>query len=373
MSRQSAVSSRVLLLIPARGGSKGIPGKNLRTVDGVSLVGRAVLCALRFRREACLPDARIVVDTDSREIADEGRSWGAEVPFLRPPDLAQDGTTTLASTLHLVDRLTTAGWAPEVIVLLQPTSPLRSWRQVTECFDRFADGGHESVITVVEPSKPPQLAMRTSESGVLDWLAEAPPANVRRQDLARAVSPSGAVYVTTVAALRTRQAFVVPGVTVGVECERTPSLDVDTPEDLVAARRAAVLSAPRKPVCVTTLDTLPESGGVVTLNDGRRFHVHEAGDLPRVMRAAPAAGGVALLPARDSEQGLESSRREAPGPLSWREALGVDVALICDSEEQLGAHALALGACDLLLLPQGQPRLESLARTILQATATLRP
>ncbi len=372
MSRQSASSSRVLVLVPARGGSKGIPGKNLQTVDGVSLVGRAVLCALRFRREARLPDARIVVDTDSQEIADEAREWGAEAPFLRPPELAQDGTTTLASTLHLVQRLTTAGWAPEVIVLLQPTSPLRSWRDVATCFHRFADGGHESVITVVEPSKPPQLAMRTSESGLLDWLAAAPPANVRRQDLARAVSPSGAVYVTTVAALRTRQAFVVPGVTVGVECGRTPSLDVDTQEDLVAARRAAVLSVPRKPVCVTTLKTLPDLGGVVTLNDGRRFHVHVASDLPRVMQAAPAAGGVALLPAQDSKRRPENSLREAPGALSWREALGVDVALICESEEQLGAHALSLGAYDLLLLPQDQPRLESLARTILLATAPLR-
>src|SRR5690606_5152004 len=216
----SAVRSsggRVLLLVPARGGSKGIPGKNLQETDGVSLVGRAVISARRFLRETGLPDARVVVDTDMPAIETEARRWGAEVPFLRPPELAQDGTTTLASTLHLVDRLTTSGWAPNILVLLQPTSPLRSWHDVAACYERFVADGLESVITVVAPSKPPQLAMRATDQGVLHWLADAPTANARRQDLARALPPSGAVYVTSVAALRERNAFVVPGVTLGVE------------------------------------------------------------------------------------------------------------------------------------------------------------
>ncbi|MGH9658284.1 MAG: cytidylyltransferase domain-containing protein, partial [Bryobacteraceae bacterium] len=83
---------KVLIVIPARGGSKGILRKNLMEVGGLSLVGRAVLTARQLIRRARLPDAVVLVDTDSEEIAAEGKRWGATVPFLRPPELATDAT-----------------------------------------------------------------------------------------------------------------------------------------------------------------------------------------------------------------------------------------------------------------------------------------
>lgn len=368
MSTPGSVGGKVLLLVPARGGSRGIPGKNLQSVDGASLVGRAVISARRFLREAALPDARIVVDTDSADIATEGKLWGAEVPFERPAELAQDTTTTLASTLHLVDRLTQAGWAPDTIILLQPTSPLRSWRDIADCWSAFVTADHESVITVVEPGKPPQLAMRVNEKGLLQWLGSAPPANVRRQDLPRALSPSGAVYITMVPALRERSAFVVPGVTASVERNSFQSLDVDTPADLVAARRAAELVAAQRPTVLATTAELPVPGGVVTLNDGRVLQVYEAGALHGAMAEYMGEGGVLLVPG----EGANSAAASQPGPFTWREALGTHVALWCSTSHQLGAHAMSLGAYDSLVFPEGSSEIASLARAILDGSSTLR-
>ena len=368
----------MLLLVPARGGSKGIPGKNLQETDGVSLVGRAVISARRFLRETGLPDARVVVDTDMPAIETEARRWGAEVPFLRPENLAQDSTTTLASTLHLVDRLAESGWQPDTIVLLQPTSPLRSWNDIADCWSIFANSDRESVITVVEPGKPPQLAMRTDDDAVLNWLGEPPPANVRRQDLSHSVSPSGAVYITTVKALRERRAFVVPGVTVGVERCSVRSLDIDTPADLVAARRAAVLAAPEAPTQVRTASELPVAGGVVTLNDGMVLRVCNAAALPQAMNEEAVTGFVLLIPGSGSSHdgslrsGGSTSHEIAPGAGSWREALGGRVALWCSAAEQLASHAVALGGYDLVVLPHDQPDLAALAGAMLKGSTLLR-
>jgi CMP-N,N'-diacetyllegionaminic acid synthase len=95
----------VLVDIPARGGSKGIPRKNLRTLLGISLVGWAVLAARRSRGLLGTGAAlRILVDTDDEAIAQEGPAWGAEVPFLRPPELARDESPTAGSVVHAVER-----------------------------------------------------------------------------------------------------------------------------------------------------------------------------------------------------------------------------------------------------------------------------
>ena len=98
----------VLVHIPARAGSKGLKDKNLRTVGGISLVGRAVRAGLAFLEDSGL-NGLVLVDTDGERIAEEGRRHGASVPFLRPAELAGDGTPTLDTVLHAVDHLRTEG------------------------------------------------------------------------------------------------------------------------------------------------------------------------------------------------------------------------------------------------------------------------
>lgn len=221
---------KVLLAIPARGGSRRLPRKNLRTVGGVSLVGRAVLAAREFRRRAGLSDARIIVDTDSSEIASEAGRWGAPVPFLRPRRLAEDDTPTIASTLHLLERLESNGYTYEAVVLLQPTSPLRSADEVLECWAVFL-GGAEAVTSVTEFQPPMRHVVQVGPGGLV--LARDPTLYCAAED--KLCGLSGSVYVTTPEFLRRHRAFVVPGVTATVEVPLERSLDVDVEADLLLA------------------------------------------------------------------------------------------------------------------------------------------
>jgi CMP-N,N'-diacetyllegionaminic acid synthase len=111
---------RIIGLIPARGGSKGIPGKNLRSLGGKPL--------LQWAFEAAKNSGvveRVLLSTDSEEIAALGRQLGIEVPFLRPAELAQDDTPMIAVLKHLIEHLRASGDVPDAIMLLQPTAPLR--------------------------------------------------------------------------------------------------------------------------------------------------------------------------------------------------------------------------------------------------------
>ena len=115
--------SHVLGLVPARAGSKGVPRKNVRLLKGQTLLEYTA----RAARASGVLD-RVILSTDSTEIAEAGRSAGLEVPFMRPPALAQDDTPMLAVIQHALGALDAEGWVADVIVLLQPTSPRRRSR-----------------------------------------------------------------------------------------------------------------------------------------------------------------------------------------------------------------------------------------------------
>lgn len=226
--------SATLCLIPARGGSKGLPGKNLRPVGGISLVGRATLAAREFARLAGLAEVRVFVDTDDETIAEEARRWGASVPFLRPPELAGDTVPTVVSVIAALERLESGGDRIRDVILLQPTSPLRTGEDILACWRRYDPVRSPSVIAVVSAEHPLELALRRGPDGVLQWAAgEAPPS--RRQDSPPAWWPSGAVFISTPALLRQARTFIVPGVTLGVDLPRSRSVDVDSAEDLAEA------------------------------------------------------------------------------------------------------------------------------------------
>ena len=119
--------SKVLALIPARGGSKGLPDKNIRLLAGRTLLEYAARAA-----SASGVVDRIVLSTDSERIAAEGRRIGVDVPFIRPRELAGDATPMLPVVEHAVDALEQGGWRPDIVVLLQPTSPLRQAFHIKE-------------------------------------------------------------------------------------------------------------------------------------------------------------------------------------------------------------------------------------------------
>jgi CMP-N,N'-diacetyllegionaminic acid synthase len=220
----------VLGLVPARGGSKGIPDKNIRPLAGRSLLEYAV-------RAASGVVDRTVLSTDSERIAAEGRRAGLEVPFLRPADLARDDTPMLPVIEHAVDTLEQQGWSPEIIVLLQPTSPLRTPDHIRRAVEQLRESGADSVVTVVELPRhlSPDYVMRIEDGRLVPFLPEGVRVT-RRQDARPAVVRDGTVYAFWRRTLRTT------GSIYGTNCQplvvpARESITIDTPEDWDEAER----------------------------------------------------------------------------------------------------------------------------------------
>lgn len=223
-------SRAVLALVPARGGSKGVPGKNVRPLAGRTLLDYVTAAA---RASGCVD--RMVLSTDSEAIATVGRAAGLEVPFLRPAELAQDETPMLPVVRHALDWLRADGWVPEFVVLLQPTSPLRRPSHIEDAVRRLADSGADSVVTVVEVPRhySPDYVMKIENDGLRPFLPEGARVT-RRQDARRAYSRDGTVY-----AFR-RETVERFGDIYGARClpllvDPAESLSIDSPGDWAAA------------------------------------------------------------------------------------------------------------------------------------------
>ena len=184
------MTGRVLALVPARGGSKGIPGKNIRPLNGRTLLEYAA----RAASESGIVD-RIVLSTDDEQIAAEGRRLGLEVPFLRPAQLAADDTPMLPVIEHAAEALEQADWSPEIIVLLQPTSPLRRGAHIRAAVEELRTSGADSVVSVVELPRhlSPDYVMRIDGGALVPFLPEGVRVT-RRQDARPAFVRDGTVY-----------------------------------------------------------------------------------------------------------------------------------------------------------------------------------
>lgn len=186
--------NKVLALIPARGGSKGIPGKNTKELAGKPLIAYTIEAA---RACTCLDD--VLVSTDSVEIAETARTYGAWVPFLRPAELASDTAKTMDAVLYTVRRLAEEGRQYEYVVLLQPTSPLRI-REDIEGAVQLAQETGKDVVAVSEVHDSPILMRTCDTEGRLTPLL---PGNstVRRQDMPVYYRVNGSIYVNKVSRL----------------------------------------------------------------------------------------------------------------------------------------------------------------------------
>lgn len=183
-------------IIPARGGSKGLPGKNLRRLGRLSLIGHAIASAREATRLS-----RFIVSTDDPALADEARRQGAEVPFMRPPELATDRAGMVPVLQHAVRWLeTTTGIRPDLVVTLQPTSPFRTGEDIDLTIQKLLDTGADSAQTITEVSYHP-LFMKTLDGDRTVPLFPDGHKYVRRQDAPPVFQPSGAVYVTRYAVL----------------------------------------------------------------------------------------------------------------------------------------------------------------------------
>src|SRR5262245_38953077 len=154
---------RVLAIIPARAGSKTVPGKNLAPLVGTPLLAHSIAAARSARGVE-----RVVVSTDGPEIVAAARRWGAEAPFLRPAELAQDDSPTIAAVLHAVQWLEEhEGYRPDYVLLLQPTSPLRTAGDIEAATALAVARDADTVVSVCEMKPHPFWAMRLSKDGSL--------------------------------------------------------------------------------------------------------------------------------------------------------------------------------------------------------------
>lgn len=226
--------SNVLGLIPARGGSRGIPRKNVAPLGGRPLLAYTCEAALASH---CL--TRVVLSTDDEEIAEVGRACGVAVPFQRPSDLAGADTPSLPVAQHAVCWLREhEGWEAGIVVLLQPTSPLRRARHIDEALEGMAAAGVDTVVSVVAvPHRYSPYAIMRSEDGCLRdfWESPVPFDRFRRQETPGFYARNGpAVLATRTPVLFERQSFYGERVLPYVMSEED-SVDVDTDFDLLLA------------------------------------------------------------------------------------------------------------------------------------------
>ena len=199
--------SKILGLITARGGSKGLPGKNIKALGGKPLIAWTILAALESQSFD-----RVVVSTDDAVIAETGKGWGAEVPFLRPVELAQDSSPHILSSEHALMWLKEhEGYLPEWVMLLQPTSPFRSASDIRASIKLGKSDGVEAVVSVCEVKHHPFLTYRLNPDNRLVPFMEYNLKYTRRQDLPEAFATNGAIYLNRTASLLKNRKYVPVG------------------------------------------------------------------------------------------------------------------------------------------------------------------
>ena len=195
--------SRLLAVIPARGGSKGLPGKNLRPFGGLPLIAHTILFA-----RMCPEIDRCIVSTDAPEIAEVARQFGAEVPFMRPPELAHDDTPLWPVVRHAVDVLERRdGMRFDAVLLLDPTSPARDVEDLTGALRRLRESPEaDGVIGVSQPVFNPIWHCVVERDGWMADLIEAGRHFDRRQDVPAVYRINGSLYLWRAAFVRTQEA-----------------------------------------------------------------------------------------------------------------------------------------------------------------------
>lgn len=217
-------------LIPARGGSKRIPRKNLVKLGGKPLIAYSIESGLRSKKIA-----RVVVSTDDEEIAAAAKAWGADAPFLRPRRLAGDLSPALDAVLHAVAQIEKDGRRVDAVVLLQPTSPFRPRGLVDACIARFEQTRADTLTTVYDTAQHPFHAWRLRDDGFIVPFHPMRYQSISRSRLPRSFAETGDVYIIGRAALRRKKLYgrrVVPFLV-----DPRTSVDIDTFEDLEKARR----------------------------------------------------------------------------------------------------------------------------------------
>lgn len=224
-------------VIPARGGSKGIVRKNLRLLNGKPLIAWTIEAALN-----AIGLDRVIVSTEDEEIAEVSKTYGAEVPFMRPAELAKDNTPTLDVLQHTLYHLAQdESYFPDAIVTLQPTSPMRTSKNIDEALRLFkADFLADCLVSCIKVphNYHPESIMTLQENGYLKPYSDKKGLPSRRQDKSEIFARNGAaIYITRASNL---DKFIVGGNIIPFIMNDHESIDIDTEDDLIRAENILV-------------------------------------------------------------------------------------------------------------------------------------
>ena len=222
-------SKKMLAIIPARSGSKGLPGKNIKLLGGKPMIAWTIEAAIQSEKFS-----RVIVSTDSAEIAQVAQEWGAEVPFLRPNFLSTDDSPvidTIDYTLELLDGKF------DSVCLLQPTSPLRTSNHLIEAVGLFEKDDVHSLVSVTKVDKSPQWCFWRNEEAYLTPILNDGFSLSRRQELQDAFVLNGAIYIAETEELLREKKFLFDD-TVSYLMSKESSIDID---DLIDFKLAQLI------------------------------------------------------------------------------------------------------------------------------------
>jgi len=230
---------KILGVITARGGSKGLPGKNLKLLAGKPLIAHSIDAA----RDSGVLD-RVILSTDDEEIAAAARACGCDVPFMRPADLARDETPHLPVLQHAVQWLSDhERYQPDAVMILQPTSPLRRAVDIRESIALLERSGAESVVSVSEvpAHHNPMRTLRVDDQGMASLFVTGEPVRRRinrRQDMPAAWTMNGAVYLFRTSVLTAAEPSLYGNRTAAYIMPAEYGISIDSLDDWAEAEHA---------------------------------------------------------------------------------------------------------------------------------------
>ena len=215
---------KAITFIFARGGSKGLPGKNIRPLGGKSLIAWSIEHAIAVKRIE-----RVIVSTDSEEVASVARQYGAEVPFIRPKELARDDSPEWLAWRHALNYLReTTGALPEVMVSVPTTAPLRLSIDIENCLDEYEKSNADIVITVTDAHRNPSFNMvKTNVDGTVGLVNPPQSAIARRQDAPVVYDMATVCYVANPEFVMTHNS-IFEGRVKAVQIPVERAIDIDT-------------------------------------------------------------------------------------------------------------------------------------------------
>lgn len=221
----------VLFVIPARGGSKGLPKKNIKPIAGKPLIAWSVEAATKAA--TLIGDCDVIISTDSQEIADVAKQYGAQVPFLRPAELANDTAASIDVILHAIDFMETSGKQYKYIAMIEPTSPQRDEHDLVNALNELKNNKDaESIVGVCKTESCHPLFLTKLNKGFLEPYENKTYKVYRRQEIDEVYFFEGSMYISKIESLKKRKSFYHEKA-LGFEMPKWKSFEIDDMVDFL--------------------------------------------------------------------------------------------------------------------------------------------